>query len=116
MSEILKNFDQISTEMGSAEMPVDANGAQASIKRHQAIYPIIASVSAEHFEKEIHTLRERVLLSGAQQNGNHKKNNHLQNGSHQKMLFTNPDLLSVFPHLMNLLKSFIIARLVRHSF
>jgi len=101
--------------MGSAELPVDSTAAQASIQKHQNFYPIITSVSIEDFERTVHALREKVLAFGAHQNGlshfskaSSNQQSQQQHGSHTG--FANPDLMTVFPHLLQLLKNVVITR------
>uniref|UniRef100_A0A914I119 Triple functional domain protein n=1 Tax=Globodera rostochiensis TaxID=31243 RepID=A0A914I119_GLORO len=100
--EILKNLDRISTEMDNAEMPVDVQSSQAANAKHQDLYPIIAAVPIDEFKTEVQSLRDRVTSSG------HRQSVSTRNVS--VMTSPNPDLLSVFPQMDQLLQNLVIRR------
>uniref|UniRef100_A0A915MQR7 Uncharacterized protein n=2 Tax=Meloidogyne incognita group TaxID=654580 RepID=A0A915MQR7_MELJA len=99
ISEILKNLDRISFEMSSAEMPIDAISAQKSVQTHSNLYPILTSAPIEEFEKQIFSIKERLI---------YEKNGGMKNG----IVCTppNPDLIAVFPNLLQLLKTLVKTR------
>nr|CAD2179531.1 unnamed protein product [Meloidogyne enterolobii] len=99
ISEILKNLDRISLEMSSAEMPIDAISAQKSVQTHSNLYPILTSAPIEEFEKQIFSIKERLI---------YEKNGGMKNG----IVCTppNPDLIAVFPNLLQLLKTLVKTR------
>lgn len=90
-------------------MPVDVSTSKAAIEQHQNLYPIIAAVPVDDFKEEIQSLRERVVASGQKQAlGPHSSATDIQNGS--IVSSPNPDLISAFPHIEQLLQNLVITR------
>jgi len=86
--------------MSSAEMPIDAISAQKSVQTHSNLYPILTSAPIEEFEKQIFSIKERLI---------YEKNGGMKNGI---VVCTppNPDLIAVFPNLLQLLKTLVKTR------
>lgn len=107
--EILKNLDRMSAEMEGAEMPIDVQTSQSANAKHQELYPLIAAVPIDEFKAEIQSLRTTVLASGQKQcMGGAKQEKVHRNGS--IVSNPNPDLISVFPHLEQLLLTLVTTR------
>uniref|UniRef100_A0A915CN38 CRAL-TRIO domain-containing protein n=1 Tax=Ditylenchus dipsaci TaxID=166011 RepID=A0A915CN38_9BILA len=96
-SEILRHFEKYSTLMSSSDIPVDVVKAEEAISKHQKLQSLIASLSVEGVEADVEQLKKRIF----------NECEYLPVSSNGSILHStsNPDLSSIFPHLVQLTKT-----------